>query len=544
MPAYLAKNRTTVVAGSTLPCPAHTTSAPRAPIRRRTGRALLSSSAAVRPLIASTIPPGRTTRTAISASRSSGATARAVATSARSTVSSARPRSTLALARPSSATHSDRNRQRRSIGSSKVTLSSGRIMASTRPGRPAPEPISASVRYRLSMRSATTAQLSRWRSHNRGTSRGPIRPRSTPRVASMRANAWAWSSAGPNTAVAAGGGRTSGAVSPATLSSAKSVSTVIPTGAMLSKSFLFVTGRHRGRIDHHSPVRLLALRLAALPGRGHRVVHDLPLERGHGGQGLRLSGARDILGHGPPVVGELGAAPGPVAADVEHQPGSRAGLPVHGEPGQLLERLQDRAVVADEFVQRRADDRDDRAVPLDVHVDVAVKIRDVQQAFHVVRGDIALELEVAQLGTRGCPVVLAALGCVEGLLRVGDLHVLLAHGRTSHCAQCLQGSGNQVPALAFRRLTGAIGHLNNPHGVTFTALPSPLARPLASRLPHRLLPHHLSGGYVVLGLGLLFRPAQSQQPALFRAVLAGGRAGRGGSRAGRRPGPRRSGRRA
>ena len=70
-----------------------------------------------------------------------------------------------------------------------------------------------------------------------------------------------------------------------------------------------------------------------------------------------------------------------------------------------------------------------------------------------------------------------------------------------------QGSGIQVPALAYRRLTGAIGHLNNPHGMTFTALPSPLARPLAFRLPYRLLPHHLSGGHVVLGLGFGFRPA-------------------------------------
>src|SRR5262245_43489539 len=80
--------------------------------------------------------------------------------------------------------------------------------------------------------------------------------------------------------------------------------------------------------------------------------------------------------------------------------------------------------------------------------------------------------------------------------------------------------------------------------MTLTALPSPLARPLASRLPHRLLPHHLSGGHIVLGLGFGFRPAQSEQPAFFRAVLPGDRAGRGGRRTGRRPGPARGRRRA
>src|SRR5204862_1698237 len=41
--------------------------------------------------------------------------------------------------------------------------------------------------------------------------------------------------------------------------------------------------------------------------------------------------------------------------------------------------------------------------------------------------------EVAQLGTRGVLGVLVSLGSVEGFLRVGDLHVLLAHNRTSHC---------------------------------------------------------------------------------------------------------------
>ena len=130
-------------------------------------------------------------------------------------------------------------------------------------------------------------------------------------------------------------------------------------------------------------------------------MHDLPLERRHGGEGLRLAGTGDLLGHLLPVVGELGAAPGPVATDVEHEPGPVSGLPVHGEPGEFLECLQDRTVVADQLLQRRADDRYDRPVSLDVHVDVAVKVGDVQQAFHVVRGDIALELKVAQLGARG-----------------------------------------------------------------------------------------------------------------------------------------------
>ena len=145
-------------------------------------------------------------------------------------------------------------------------------------------------------------------------------------------------------------------------------------------------------------------------------MDDLPLERRHGGQALWLTRARDLLGYGFPVVGKLGAAPGPVTADVEHQPGPVAGLPVHGEPGQLLQRLQDRAVVADQFVQRGADDRHDGPVTLDIHVDVAVQVRDVQQAFHVVRGDIALELEIAQLlgRVRGFPGVFGVLGVFRG----------------------------------------------------------------------------------------------------------------------------------
>ena len=76
--------------------------------------------------------------------------------------------------------------------------------------------------------------------------------------------------------------------------------------------------------------------------------------------------------------GELGTASRPEAADVEHQPGARASLPVHGEPGQLLKRLENLAVVTDQLIERGADHGDDRTVALHVHVDVAVEIGDVE----------------------------------------------------------------------------------------------------------------------------------------------------------------------
>ncbi len=99
---------------------------------------------------------------------------------------------------------------------------------------------------------------------------------------------------------------------------------------------------------------------------------------------------------------------------------------MHRQPGQLLQRLEDLAVVADQLVQGRADHRDDRPVALDVHVDVAVQVGDVEQALDVVGGDIALELEIAELRS--------VLGLVEGFRLVRDLHVL-AQDRTSHRAE-------------------------------------------------------------------------------------------------------------
>ena len=144
-----------------------------------------SSSSALAPLSARRRPPGRVRGRHQPASRSSGATARAVTTSARTPAAaavSARSRRTVTFFSSRSARISSSQVVRRSSGSSRVTSRSGRARASGMPGSPAPEPTSISVASGGTS-SATTAQLRTCRSHRRGTSRGPIRPRSTPDVA-------------------------------------------------------------------------------------------------------------------------------------------------------------------------------------------------------------------------------------------------------------------------------------------------------------------------------------------------------------------------
>src|SRR6185437_2579322 len=58
------------------------------------------------------------------------------------------------------------------------------------------------------------------------------------------------------------------------------------------------------------------------------------------------------------------------------------------------------ALGADQMIQAVADDGDRGAVALDVHVDVAVEIGDVQQALQVVGRDVALFLEPGQAAFR------------------------------------------------------------------------------------------------------------------------------------------------
>jgi hypothetical protein len=94
---------------------------------------------------------------------------------------------------------------RRSNGSINVTCRSGRAIAQTSPGSPAPDPTSATVAP-CGTRGTTTAQFRMCRSQIRGTSRGPINPRSTPAEINKSTYCSASGSRSANTPAADDGG--------------------------------------------------------------------------------------------------------------------------------------------------------------------------------------------------------------------------------------------------------------------------------------------------------------------------------------------------
>jgi len=180
---------TTRVGGSTKPAP-HSTTPPISPrIRVISERCWASSASADSPLMASRLPPRFSKGKLHFTSLSSGATARAVTNDDEPTVrttsrSSARPRTTRTRSsRPRSCTASVRKSVLRSDDSTRSTSRSGRTQATARPGNPAPVPMSTS-RPPDGSNSLRATELSRCRSHNRGTSQGPMSPRTVPGPAS------------------------------------------------------------------------------------------------------------------------------------------------------------------------------------------------------------------------------------------------------------------------------------------------------------------------------------------------------------------------
>src|SRR6266567_8776401 len=241
----------------------------------------------------------------------------------------------------------------------------------------------------------------------RSASAGPISPRSTPAPTSSCAYFTISDILGPNSSHAATGGDGT------------------------------ATGGSADRKDDHSPVRVDALGLAAQAGRRDGIVHYLPLERVHRAECLRLAGPLNLLRGAGTELAEIGPATSAVAADVEHQPGPPAGLPVHRQPGQFLQRVENLAAVADQFVERGPDDGDDRAVAVHVHVDVAVEIGDIEQPLDVVGRYLALELEVrdARLARLvSCRLVSArdVVARLDGILGASGLGGCLLLGVSDH----------------------------------------------------------------------------------------------------------------
>ncbi len=64
---------------------------------------------------------------------------------------------------------------------------------------------------------------------------------------------------------------------------------------------------------------------------------------------------------------------------------------MHCQPSELLQCVQHLTLAADELVQvSPAVDAHDRAVALDVQIDIAVEVQQVQQLLEIVAGDLAL----------------------------------------------------------------------------------------------------------------------------------------------------------
>ena len=136
-------------------------------------------------------------------------------------------------------------------------------------------------------------------------------------------------------------------------------------------------------------VDALALAVHTIHGR-HRVVHDLALERGHRRELFALTRRQHPLGHLLTQCRKLVATLTPPARDVQHQATTLAGLLVHGQAGQFLERVQHLTLPTYQLGQIvAAVDADDRAIAFDVQIDVTIEVQQIEELLEVVAGDLA-----------------------------------------------------------------------------------------------------------------------------------------------------------
>src|SRR6185437_11496026 len=85
------------------------------------------------------------------------------------------------------------------------------------------------------------------------------------------------------------------------------------------------------------------------------------------------------------------------------------------------ERVENFAARSDELIQGGANYRHDRAITLDIHVDVAVEIGHIQQALDVISSDLALKFQIRHFGLASAGVI--AVDCAVEIRPIFDVGV-------------------------------------------------------------------------------------------------------------------------
>ena len=142
---------------------------------------------------------------------------------------------------------------------------------------------------------------------------------------------------------------------------------------------------------------LFAVRTGLEAFLAHEVVHDLALERVHGLEIDLLASLSRLVNGIEGQITQMLALALKITVNIENQMRTVAGLLLDGEPGQLLQRVHDFAIAADQLLDVFAivgDDLHRGAVITHAQLDVSVIIGDVKQTLEVVGGDISLLIEL------------------------------------------------------------------------------------------------------------------------------------------------------
>src|SRR5690625_5053641 len=200
------------------------------------------------------------------------------------------------------------------MGSMRSNSRSGRMIASTIPGSPAPDPTSATVPL-SGRRDPTAAEFKMCRRHSRGTSRGPISPRSLPSSASICPNSSAAARPRPK----------------------------------ISREAFSVPPKISGiGTDNDPAVGFRTFRFATQTRLCDSIVNYLAFKGIHRFHLYRLAAVLRALDC---LAGELGqcvAALLPMPGNIEHESGTLSRLGLHSQPGEVLKCIQHFSLFTDE----------------------------------------------------------------------------------------------------------------------------------------------------------------------------------------------------